>query len=333
MLNLPEPIVTFLCSTVVRDRFPAYLQINKEGHLLAFGGECHRYGMSNLNLHHSVDEQIYFLAGLVPLQESAMHIPFLQIEEDIVAEVHLFTAQNQDWAVFFDATTENAKNVLVQQKVNDLSLLRRKHAQSLEQLIHPDITAESILDIQPTGEQKLLTILVIKCCTIVSPEHRMSSSNPLKELDAYLSTLSPIILDEGGLIHQSIGNSVVAVFGALPSVRSAPEQAVAASIRILNAAQHNHDTQATEAQYALVVSTGVMTIGLLQVGFGKTLSLIGQPMEIAVNLNESSQAGALIIDQPTVDGLNQMQKHFAPVADSENSMMAGFPLYSYDQSQ
>lgn len=327
MLNLPDPIVAFLCSTVVRDRFPAYLQIDKEGHLLAFGGACDRYGMHHLTLHQSVDEQIYFLAGLLPLQEAAMHIPFLQIEADIVAEAHLFATPEEDWAVFFDATTENAQHVLIQQKVNDLSLLRRKHAQSLEPLIHPESVAESILDIQPTGEQKSLTILVIKCCNLTGEQQ---TANPLKALDAYLSAISPIILDEGGLIHQSIGNSIVAVFGALPSLRSAPVQAIAASIRILADA---HISPETEATCALVVTTGIVTIGLLQVGFGKTLSVMGQPMDVAVNLNKNSHAGTLIIDKPTFDGLDQSQRYFIPAAITEGSAIAGSPLYVYRQLQ
>ncbi|WP_299490221.1 hypothetical protein [Acaryochloris sp. IP29b_bin.137] len=329
MLNLPEPIVTFLCSTVVRDRFPAYLHMDKAGHLLAFGGACDRYGMHHLSLDQSVDEQIYFLAGLLPLQEAAMHIPFLQIEADIVAEVHLFTAQEEDWAIFFDATTENAKNVLIQQKVNDLSLLRRKQAQSLDHLIHPESVAESILDIQPAGEQKSLTILVIKCCNI-SGTHQ-TTANPLKALDAYLSTISPLILDEGGLIHQSIGNSIVAVFGALPSMRSAPEQAVAASSRILEICQGDHALKGTQAECALVITTGRATIGLLQVGFGKTLSVMGPPMEVAMHLNKNSEAGALIIDKPTFDGLDQRQRSFVPAAVTESSVMAGSPLYAYRQ--
>lgn len=331
MLNLPEPIVTFLCSTVARDRFPAYLQIDKEGHLLAFGGACDRYSMHNLNLHQSVDEQIYFLAGLLPLQETAMHIPFLQIEEDIVAEVHIFTAQDQDWAIFFDATTENAKNVLIQQKVNDLSLLRRKHARSLDHLIHPETTAESILDIQPGGEQKSLTILVIKCCNIVGLDPQ--ATNPLQEMDAYLSTISPMILDEGGLIHQSIGNSIVAVFGALPSVRCAPDQASAAGIRILEACREYHASNGQDAQCALVITTGMVTIGLLQVGFGKTLSVMGQPMDVAVNLNENSEAGTLIIDKQTFNGLDQMQRYFVPTAIPEHAAMAGSSLYAYRKLQ
>jgi len=328
MLNLPQPIVTFLCSTVVRDRFPAYLQVSQEGELLAFGGDCDRYGLSPLHIHQLVDEQIDFLAGLLPLQDPAMHIPFLEIEEDIIAEVHLFTAQNEDWVIFFDATTENEKHVLIQQKVNDLSLLRRKQARSLGQWMHPETVAENILDIQPAGEQKLLTILVIKCCNIAGLEDQTMAVNPLKALDTYLSTISPLVLDEGGIIHQSIGNSIVAVFGAVPSTREAPKQAIAASMRILDACE-KHTSSHPSSKCALVVTTGVVTVGLLQVGFGKTLTVMGHPMDVAVNLNETSQPGTLIIDKQTFDRLDQRQKYFLATSQS-GSTMAGLPsLYSY----
>ncbi|WP_299410333.1 hypothetical protein [Acaryochloris sp. IP29b_bin.148] len=332
MLNLPQPIVTFLCSTVVRDRFPAYLQISKDGALLAFGGDCDRYGLNPLTLHNLVDEQIFFLAGLLPLEESALHIPFLQIEEDIIAEVHLFAEQEQDWVLLFDATTENAKHVLIQQKVNDLSLLRRKQAKSLSQWMDAETVAENILDIRPAGEQKLLTILVIKCCSISGLETPTPTTNPLRELDAYLSTISPLILDEGGLIHQSIGNSIVAVFGALPSTQDASQQAIAASIRILDTFQDQSSHQHAATQCALVVTTGTVTVGLLQVGFGKTLTVMGQPMDIAVNLNEISQAGTLIIDKQTFDRLDQRQRCFVPTSLAENTMVDLPSLYSYQKS-
>lgn len=329
MLNLPQPIVTFLCSTVVRDRFPAYLQISKEGELLAFGGDCDRYGLNRLNLHQLVDEQIFFLAGLLPLQEAAMHIPFLEIEEDIIAEVHLFAEQDQDWVIFFDATTENEKHVLIQQKVNDLSLLRRKQARSLSQFMHSDTVAENILDIQPAGEQKLLTILVIKYCNIAGLDEQTTIANPLKELDAYLSVVSPLILDEGGIIHQSIGNSIVAVFGALPSTQDAPKQAVAASVRILDTFQDQSSLSRSAPQCALVVTTGRVTVGLLQVGFGKTLTVMGHPMDVAVNLNENSKAGTLIIDKQTFNGLDQRQRYFVPTSHSGSTMAELPSLYSY----
>lgn len=321
MLNLPEPIVTFLCSIVVRDRFPAYLQISKEGMLLAFGGAYARYGLDHLHPHQSIDDQIFFLAGLLPLPEPTMHIPFLQIAENIIAEVHMFAEPEDDWVILCDATTENAKHVLIQQKVNDLSLLRREQAKSLGQSMHPDILAEGILDIQPTGEQKSLAILVAKCC--ITAKLDAQTTNPLKELDTYLSAVSPLILDEGGIIHQNIGNSIVAVFGALPSTRIAPEQAIAASIRILEAYQNQN------VQCALVVTTGIVTVGLLQVGFGKTLTVIGEPMDLAVNLNENSEAETLIIDKPTFDQLDQMQKHFMPTSLSSRSLSASSPLYTY----
>lgn len=333
MLNLPQPIVTFLCSTVVRDRFPAYLQVTKHGDLLSYGGACDRYGLNPLQLHQSIDDQIFFLAGLLPLQEAAMHIPFLQLEDDIIAEVHLFAEEQHDWVVFFDATSENEEHVLIQQKVNDLSLLRRKQARSLGHLIQSETVAENILDIRPTGEQKSLSILVIKCCNIEGLDDKTATSNPLKILDAYLSAISPSILDEGGLVHQNIGNSIVAVFGVLPSTRSSSMQAIDASVRILQLFEERQPPIGPSAQCALVVTTGMVTIGLLQVGFGKTLTVMGQPMDVAVNLNEHSIGGTLIIDKLTFDGLDQRQKSFRPASLAGSFMMESLCLYSYHPLQ
>ena len=327
MLNLPQPIVAFLCSTIVRDRSPAYLQVNKEGDLLAYGGACDRYGLDPLNLNQPIDDQIFFLAGLLPLQEAAMHIPFLQLAEDIIAEVHIFAEEQHDWVVLFDATSENEEHVLIQQKINDLSLLRRKQARSLGQLMQPDIVAENILDIQPAGEQKLLTLLVIKCCNIAELEDESTAANPLKVLDAYLSAISPSVLDEGGIIHQSIGNSIVAVFGLLPSTRCSSLQAVNAGIRILDLFEKRQPPIGPSAQCALVIATGMVTVGLLQAGFGKTLTVMGPPMDVAVNLNKNSQPETLIIDKQTFDRLDQKQKYF--LAHPENTITAFSPLYSY----
>jgi class 3 adenylate cyclase len=334
MLDVPQPLIHFLAATVIQNRFLAYLQTTKEGKLLTAGGAWNRYHFNPLTRYQPVSDQLWFLAGLLPAPEAAIHIPFLQLEENIIAEVHIFAEPEQDWVILLDATAENAKQVLIQQKVNDLSLLRRKQAHMLDQLLQANPGAVHSLDPPPAGEHKFLTILLLKYVDHSSLVEGGTVVDPLKQLDTDLSTLSPLIVDEGGILHQSIGSAIVAIFGVLPTTRHSSLQAVAASIRILEVLQDHYrfSTADTLCPWGLVLTSGRLIIRLQPGGVGKSLAVLGQPLDLAMNLYNHIQAGTLIIDKPTFNQLDQMQRYFIPMIGMDQLTMPSPLFYSYTPS-
>jgi class 3 adenylate cyclase len=189
------------------------------------------------------------------------------------------------------------------------------------------------LDLPPEGERKFLTILLLKYFDLPKLADERLVAHPVKQFDSDLSTLSPLIMDEGGLLYQSIGSAIVAIFGALPTTRHPPLQAVVASMRILELLQDHPRFSTADAlcPWGLVLTSGTLIIGLRPVGFGKTLTVLGQPLDLALNLHDRIQAGTLIIDNPTFDQLDQMQKYFVPMIGMSRPTTPSL-LYSYTPS-
>lgn len=125
MLDIPAPIINYLFNFIIDNRSLAYLLVSKNGCLSAWGGKLSAYGVTNLQQGENVKQQVFFLEGLLPLDDSPLFLPCLKTEYGICADVHIFPSTEGDWVLLLDATAHEMQIGLVQQYVNDISLLSR----------------------------------------------------------------------------------------------------------------------------------------------------------------------------------------------------------------
>lgn len=124
MVSLPLPIINYLLEMTIQTHSPAYLLVSKEGYLQDWGGDLSIYGISNLQRGEMARHQIFFLEGLLPLDETELFLPYLKTEDHCCANVHLFSGLEGDWVLFLDTTLNEFQQSLLQQHCNNFSLLQ-----------------------------------------------------------------------------------------------------------------------------------------------------------------------------------------------------------------
>jgi signal transduction histidine kinase len=139
MSELPLRIQEHLHSLIAEDRSPAFVLADSAGQLAACGGNLAAYGLAELQLGQPVDEQIFLLAGLLPLESAEMLLPCVHTESGCPADLHFLKAAEGDYVVFLDASQQERQQRLMQQKGNELSLNYQrliKEIQKKEILLH-----------------------------------------------------------------------------------------------------------------------------------------------------------------------------------------------------
>jgi hypothetical protein len=143
MLNLPDAVADFLCSSQIERRSPAYLLSNERGILLDWGGNTIVYGIENLSRGELIEPQLSILAGVIPFTGSPSCIRFVRFGS-VTADVHLFSSAEGDWVVLLDVGQEAEQIRSIQQE-------KYKLQSSLES--HPK---ESFIELGQLDKLKLL---------------------------------------------------------------------------------------------------------------------------------------------------------------------------------
>ncbi len=126
MLDIPISVVNYILNFLIEARSLAYLLINKHGYLLAWGGKLAAYDITNLRKGENVGEQVFFLEGLLPLDDTYLFLPLIKIEHGICIDIHIFSSQEGDWVLLLDSARDENYLLPIQQKTNDYSLLQEK---------------------------------------------------------------------------------------------------------------------------------------------------------------------------------------------------------------
>jgi hypothetical protein len=126
MLDFPTSVIAYLLTFTIEKRSLAYLLVNKDGYLLSWGGKLTEYGVNNLRQGENAEKQVFFLAGLLPLDDVPLFLPCIKTEYGICADVHVFSTEEGDWVLLLDATCNEQHLAFIQQQANDFSLLQEK---------------------------------------------------------------------------------------------------------------------------------------------------------------------------------------------------------------
>ena len=126
MLDFPIPVLAYLLPFIVEELSVAYLLVKKDGCLSAWGGELAKYGVTSLQKGENIKEQVFFLEGLLPLDDFPIFLPLVKTEYGICADVHLFPSEEGDWVLLLDATSNEKHYSLIQQQANEFSLWQEK---------------------------------------------------------------------------------------------------------------------------------------------------------------------------------------------------------------
>ncbi|HKS29465.1 MAG TPA: PAS domain S-box protein [Pyrinomonadaceae bacterium] len=122
MSELPIPIRDFILELTEDMRSPAYMLVDDENQLRAWGGDWDAHNVLGLDERLDVSEHVPFLQGLLPLETNNLFLPYMQTREGQYADIYLFHRKEGTWVLLLDATADAAKRQRMQQKANNLSL-------------------------------------------------------------------------------------------------------------------------------------------------------------------------------------------------------------------
>lgn len=341
MQEIPAPVLDYACKLIIENRSLAYLLVAKEGQVLSWGGKLSAYGIDNLRLGEYASDRLVFLAGLLPLNGTPVFLPCTGMDclkEGFCADVHIFAGDEGDWVLLLDASLEGRQQHLMQQKGNELSLLRTQQAKVLEQYFGreaKDQIAEGLLAVNAQGERRDITILLVKICGFTAYSEHHPPEKILKTLNLYLSTLIQSILDEAGLVNKIVGDTVMSLFGVLPSTGYPPVQALKAAFRMLEAvAELNQGQQLAKAfDISIGITSGAVTLGLLGNKASKTLCAIGDRIDLLVQLETQVRPREILIDDNTFAQIKDLQKYFSVTTLTNPGTNTPIATYSYKVGQ
>lgn len=133
MATIPLSIAKYIRSMWMADMIMTYLQVDKQGYLIGWGGYPQHYGLSNLITGQLVTEQVGFLEGLLSVSHTQV-LQFVRVGGGRCAHVHLLPVDSGTYVLMFDATVEHDHQQRMQQQVNELSLLTYRQSQLLQEL-------------------------------------------------------------------------------------------------------------------------------------------------------------------------------------------------------
>lgn len=142
MSELPAPIRDFILELTEDMRSPAYMLVNRDNELMAWGGDWGAHEVSGLDERINVDEHVPFLQGMLPLETHNVFLPYVQTREGQYADIYLFERKEGTWVLLLDATADANKRQRLQQRANNLSVQVSDLEREGEQLYE----AQSILE-------------------------------------------------------------------------------------------------------------------------------------------------------------------------------------------
>lgn len=296
---LPSPVVDHIIGMAIKDRSPAYLCSDKRGQLIGWGGELEVYGIQGLKLKEPINIQLPFLEGLLPLEETSCLLPCLKFNEKVSADVHIFPDSNCDWILLLNVTSLEMEQILRQQKINDLNLLRQNQVKQLNQLSH--LRNEAIT---PSVVEIAVMCLKLNGLTLIE-----SPISAFSKFNLYIRSITSTVADEAGIVDNIIGNLIIAIFGIVPSTSTPIKNAVRAAIRIFETIQES-SLRENLTEPAIVIVSDKNLLGSFRFKNQNYLSIIGGSIERAVEIQQRAVSSQILVDKETFEKLEpSLQKH------------------------
>ncbi|MBU7586694.1 MAG: hypothetical protein KAF91_28180 [Nostoc sp. TH1S01] len=134
MADIPNAIILYILNFIIEERSLAYLLVKKDGCLIAWGGKLAEYGIKNLSQGKQVCEQVFFLEGLLPLDDSPLFLPLMNIAVGICADIHIFHSEEGDWVLLLNSILDENHLSAMQQEANYSSLAQEKSEKLINHL-------------------------------------------------------------------------------------------------------------------------------------------------------------------------------------------------------
>lgn len=304
MVEFPGPVQQFLQRLIVESRSPAYIFTDAEGLVVEWGGRLELYGLIDLEKGSYIGEKIYFLDGLIPLPEPQFFLPTIKTDTDVSADIHIFSGiEGGFWILFLDARSAEEQQRQLQQKGNELSLLKDKLTKIMDQYLGRDIAqrlAHGEIHLEERGERREVTILFADIRGFTTFSEKVPAGQIFSLLNIYLRAMIRPILEESGILDKIIGDAVMAIFGLLPGDAKPEELAFRAARRMQdNVYEVNLERQRDDQpilNIGIGIATGMVALGVLGSRDRRSFSAIGHHVNLSARLENKAKPNQILVD-------------------------------------
>lgn len=336
MLDLPTPVIDYIHTLTIENRSPAYLFVDKNGCLSHWGGKLAAYGVQDLQIGQYVGEKVFFLEGLLPLDDSPIFLPCIKTEDGRSVDVYIFPGDGGDWVLLLDATLEEIQQSLIQQQGNDLKLLRQQQSKLLNQSLQkhiPENLAQGLLNFERAGERRDVTILFANICGLTAYSEQNPPEVVFRILNLYFTNIIQQIMDEAGLVDKITGDVITAFFGILPSTGCPRNQAVKAALQMIEAVRDIGQAwqvdNGSKLDISIGIASGPVALGMLSGKHHKAFHAIGYYVNLAARLESQARPSEILIDENTFNQLKSLQKKFSVTTLLLQGMVEPIRIYSW----
>jgi len=319
-MNLPFPVLDYIHNLTIKNRSPAYLLVRKDGQLISWGGKLSAYGINDLQKGEPIGKRVFFADSLLPLDDVPLFLPCVKAESGPSVDIHIFRGDEGYWILLLDATSEETRRSILQQKTSELSFLRRKLSRIYDQYTGMDVDeklAQELLPLREEGERRDVTILFADIRGFTSHSEKEAPEPVLKTLAQYLYTMMQTIISEGGMVDNIIGDEVMGIFGLVATIGSPPTHAIWAALKMLEDVEalnkERKRQNRTKFDIGVGIASGHVALGILDSKERKILSAVGQPVKLAACLERGARPNEILIDENTFKSIHNFQTNFSAV--------------------
>ena len=316
MIKLPESIQKSLFDLVYAERSIAYLEVESTGEIVALGGEMTLFGLEHVQPGSQVEDHFDFMIDLFATATLPLDLPIMEMPSGLPADVHIFSDNEVIYVLLLSAQEKQQQRQRFRQNVNDLNLSRHRQSKILNQYLGKEVVERLELGLENVefgGERKNLTIMFADIRGFTSYSERSNPENIFKSLNSYLDAMIPVILEHQGVLDKIIGDEVMAIFGMLDE-SSAPDDAFTAAIHMLAAVERVNIQRAknneTQLGVGIGIASGPVSLGVLGSSDRKSITVIGNHVNLAARLQGTAKARHMVLDTDTYKALSGYRKLF-----------------------
>lgn len=331
MSDLPPVICDYLCQRALANRRPAYLRLDRMGTILEGGGHLAAYQLNPLATGQPVSTIFDFMEGMLPLEDDTCHLSCLQPQADACIDAHLITDASDCWLLLLDMGEEERRHQEMQQKANELVLLREYQARRTTGVSGETAETNPVVTFEPEGDRKVVTVLAVGLRPQEGVDRDDLPADVLNWLAFFRRRLIALLQAEAGLIYVQTSDILISLFGLLPTKAEKTTQALAAALKVVrdnrSSSLDREVMTCGDCYPAIGVATGTVIVGLGAVEGSAHLQAVGPPIMAAVNLQQLAAPGQILIDRPSFEAARGLQKTFDSLPD--NKERNGDQIYAY----
>lgn len=307
MTDLPANVVGFLLRTTQAEHAPAFIRVDAQHNIADFGGELARYKLNQLTTHAPAEAALPWIIGLLPLPEPDFLLPTVQFAPEIYADVHLTRTGDDTLVLLLDASPAANLQQILQQKANELGILRDELAAQNTALDAERARSDQLLHtlLPPTIAQRIkagethiadnfddVSVLFANVHGFTRLAGDLSPRELLARLNEIFSAFDTLAAERGLERIKTIGDGYMLVAG-VPEPRPDHAEAVAdLALAMLRAITELDRSTSASLSLRIGIACGPVVAGVI--GTAKyAYDVWGKTVNLAAHLETSGLPGAI----------------------------------------